>query len=68
LETIDDETTAAAIDFMDRQQKSGKPWFCYFNATLMHVNTHLKKRLMARRAKAFIPTAWSNMTDTLASS
>jgi arylsulfatase len=51
METIDDETTAAAIDFMDRQQKSGKPWFCYFNSTRMHVNTHLKKEAEGRTGK-----------------
>jgi arylsulfatase len=62
METIDDETTAAAIDFMDRQQKSGKPWFCYFNSTRMHVNTRT-----ARRARAFTRMVWSSMTGMLAS-
>jgi arylsulfatase len=42
METIDDETSAAALDFIDRQHKAGKPWFCYFNSTRMHVWTHLK--------------------------
>jgi arylsulfatase A-like enzyme len=42
METIDEETTAAALDFIDRQNKAGKPFFCYFNSTRMHVNTHLK--------------------------
>jgi arylsulfatase len=42
METIDEETTAAAIDFIDRQHKANKPWPCYFNSTRMHVFTHLK--------------------------
>jgi arylsulfatase len=42
METIDQEFCDAAVDFMDRQNRSGKPWFCYFNSTRMHVNTHLK--------------------------
>jgi arylsulfatase len=42
METIDEETSAAAIDFIDRQHKAGKPWFCYFNSTRMHIFTHLK--------------------------
>jgi arylsulfatase len=42
METIDDETSAAAIDFMKRQQASGKPFFCWFNSTRMHVRTHVK--------------------------
>ena len=41
METIDDEFTTAALDWMDKQAKSGKPFFCYFNSTRMHVFTHL---------------------------
>jgi len=43
METIDDEFTAAAIAWMDKQVKAGKPFFCYFNSTRMHVFTHLRK-------------------------
>ena len=39
METIDDETSAAAIDFMKRQQAAKKPFFVWFNATRMH-STH----------------------------
>jgi arylsulfatase len=42
METIDDETSAAAMDFMDRQTKAGKPFFCWFNATRMHFRTHVR--------------------------
>jgi arylsulfatase A-like enzyme len=42
METVDEEFLAAALDFMDRKAKEGKPWFCYFNSTRMHVFTHLK--------------------------
>ena len=42
METVDEEFLAAALDFIDRQHKAGKPWFCYFNSTRMHVCTHLK--------------------------
>ena len=42
METIDDETTAAAIDFMDRQVKANKPFFTWMNATRMHVFTHVR--------------------------
>jgi arylsulfatase len=41
METIDDEFTTAALDWMDKQAKSGKPFFCYFNSTRMHIFTHL---------------------------
>ncbi len=42
METIDDETSAAAIDYMKRQQATGKPFFCWFNATRMHLRTHVR--------------------------
>ncbi|MBI2740465.1 MAG: arylsulfatase [Rhodospirillales bacterium] len=43
METIDDETSAAAVDFIDRQTKAGKPFFCWFNSTRMHFRTHVKE-------------------------
>jgi arylsulfatase A-like enzyme len=42
METIDDETSAAAMDFIDRQHKAGKPFFVWFNSTRMHFRTHVK--------------------------
>jgi arylsulfatase len=42
METIDEETLAAATDFIDRQQKAGKPWFVWWNGTRMHFRTHVK--------------------------
>ena len=42
METIDDETSAAAIDYMKRQHTAGKPFFCWFNATRMHLRTHVR--------------------------
>ncbi len=42
METIDDETSAAAIDYMQRQSAAGKPFFCWFNGTRMHLRTHVR--------------------------
>jgi len=42
METIDDETVAAAIDFIKRQNQAGKPFFCWWNGTRMHFRTHVK--------------------------
>ncbi len=42
METIDDETSTAAIDYMRRQAQSNKPFFCWFNATRMHLRTHVR--------------------------
>jgi arylsulfatase A-like enzyme len=45
METIDDETVAAAIDFIDRQTKADKPFFCWWNGTRMHFRTYVKPEL-----------------------
>src|SRR5512134_262172 len=42
METIDDETMAAAKEFITRQNKAGKPFFCWWNGTRMHFRTHVK--------------------------
>ncbi|ESU19808.1 sulfatase [Flavobacterium enshiense DK69] len=42
METIDDETSAAAIDFIKRMNAAGKPFFCWFNSTRMHFRTHVR--------------------------
>jgi arylsulfatase A-like enzyme len=42
METIDMEVSEHAIDFIERQVKADKPFFCWWNSTRMHVNTHLK--------------------------
>jgi arylsulfatase A-like enzyme len=48
METIDDETTRAAIDFIKRQAKANKPFFCWWNATRMHLYTHVRPSMQGR--------------------
>jgi arylsulfatase len=43
METIDDEVTAGALDFMERATKANKPFFLWWNSTRMHVFTRLKE-------------------------
>jgi arylsulfatase A-like enzyme len=43
METADDEFADAAIDFIDRAHKAGKPFFTWVTTTRMHVFTHLTK-------------------------
>ena len=40
METIDDETTGACIDFIRRQHEAGTPFFVWMNMTHMHFRTH----------------------------
>ena len=48
METIDDETTAAAIDYMGRQVGANKPFFVWMNTTRMHVYTHVRESMRNR--------------------
>jgi arylsulfatase A-like enzyme len=41
METIDDETSDAAIDYLKRQTQTGRPFFCWYNSTRMHLRTHV---------------------------
>ena len=41
METVDEEFLGAALDFMDRQHKAGKPFLVWFNPTRMHYHTHV---------------------------
>lgn len=43
METIDDETVAAAKDFITRKTRAGEPWFCWWNGTRMHFRTHVRE-------------------------
>jgi arylsulfatase len=42
METIDEEVTTGALDFIDRAHASGEPFFLWWNSTRMHIWTHLK--------------------------
>jgi arylsulfatase A-like enzyme len=42
METIDDETSDAAVDFIQRQARASKPFFVWFNSTRMHAFTHVR--------------------------
>jgi arylsulfatase A-like enzyme len=48
METIDEETLAAAKDFIARQSKGGEPFFCWWNATRMHFRTHIKEASLGK--------------------
>ncbi|MDF2831066.1 arylsulfatase [Chryseobacterium indoltheticum] len=42
METIDQESIAAAKAFIKKQVDAGKPFFTWWNATRMHFRTHVK--------------------------
>jgi arylsulfatase len=40
METIDQEVTSVALNWMDKAGKSGKPFFMWYNSTAIHVWSH----------------------------
>ncbi|MEN8249087.1 MAG: arylsulfatase [Bacteroidota bacterium] len=42
METIDDESSDAAVEFIKKQVKAGNPFFVWWNGTRMHFRTHVK--------------------------
>lgn len=53
METVDQEFLDAAVDFIDRQDKADKPFFCWFNSTRMHYVTHPPKEYAGKSGLNF---------------
>ena len=51
MPTVDEEFLGAAKDFIGRQARADKPFFVWFNATRMHVFTHLKPASLGKTGK-----------------
>jgi arylsulfatase len=51
METIDDDITARAVDFITRQSKAGKPFFIWINTTHMHLRTHTKPESLGQSGR-----------------
>jgi len=45
METVDDDTSDRAVEFIKEQQAAGKPWFVWWSGTRMHFRTHVKAEL-----------------------
>ncbi len=45
METVDEETLALAIDFIDRAHAQNTPFFVWWNGTRMHFRTYVKDEL-----------------------
>jgi arylsulfatase A-like enzyme len=55
METIDEEVTARALDFMQRAKQGDKPFFLWWNSTRMHIWTHLKKESKGKTGLGIYP-------------
>ena len=45
METVDDDTSDRAIEFIKKAVKDDKPFFIWWSGTRMHFRTHVKKEL-----------------------
>jgi len=51
METIDDDVAARAVDFIQRQNKAGKPAFVWVNFSHMHFRTHTKPESLGQAGR-----------------
>ncbi|HEV2156229.1 arylsulfatase [Bradyrhizobium sp.] len=51
MPTVDEEFLGGAKDFIGRQARANRPFFCWFNSTRMHVFTHLKQASLGKTGK-----------------
>ncbi|WP_027524899.1 arylsulfatase [Bradyrhizobium sp. Ec3.3] len=51
MPTVDEEFLGGAKDFIGRQARANRPFFCWFNSTRMHVFTHLKPSSLGKTGK-----------------
>ena len=55
METVDEEFTKGALDYLDKAKKADKPFFLWWNSTRMHVFTHLKKESEGKTGLGIYP-------------
>src|SRR5216117_3851251 len=65
METVDEEFLAGALDFIDRQQKAGKPFFVWLTARACTSSPTSRPSHRGRRALVSTPTGWSSTTAWL---
>jgi arylsulfatase A-like enzyme len=51
METIDDEITEHTLRFIDDTNKTGKPFFIWYNTTAMHFRTHPAAKHLGKSGK-----------------
>jgi arylsulfatase A-like enzyme len=53
METIDDEMTDRALEFIDRAHRDGRPFFVWYNMTAMHFRTHRAEKHRGKSGQGF---------------
>jgi arylsulfatase A-like enzyme len=65
METIDQEVTDAAIDFLKRAKEQDKPFFLWWNSTRMHVWTRLKAESQGKTGLGIYPDGMVEHDDSV---
>jgi arylsulfatase A-like enzyme len=55
MQTIDEEFLDSSMQFMDKAHAQNKPFFVWFNATRMHIFTHLKPESAGKTGLGIYP-------------
>src|SRR6185369_7828897 len=55
METIDEEVNKRTLEYLEEAKKADKPFFLWWNATRMHVHTHLKKESQGKTGLGIYP-------------
>jgi len=55
METIDEEVTKGALDYLDKAKQANQPFFLWWNSTRMHINTHLKPASVGKTGLGVFP-------------
>jgi arylsulfatase len=53
METIDEEVTSKALEFIDRKHKEQQPFFMWYNTTAMHFRTHRAEKHKGKSGQGF---------------
>jgi arylsulfatase A-like enzyme len=53
METIDEEVTGHALEFIDRAHRDGKPFFIWYNTSAMHFRTHRAEKHRGKSGQGF---------------
>ena len=63
METADEDFASHGMDFIERNAKADKPFFCWMSTTRMHVWTRLKKEAQGRTGVGLYPDGMAEHDD-----
>ncbi|MBF7729192.1 arylsulfatase [Pseudomonas sp. N040] len=63
METVDEEFTTAALNFMERAHQADQPFFVWLNTSRMHIWTRLKKESQGRTGEGIYADGMAEADD-----